>query len=345
MKQGVGLLLVVACLYACGDDDAAPPPPAGAGGSDQDAGGTGGVGGSDTDAQVPDSGTDSAEPPSVGTLTLVFSDVEDMSGKNILIDILDSTTLESIAGACAAVTSDAFSANIDVTRRVSPALCDYSTDTGVPVGDYVVSVTIQEPEIFPGVLCATTSASVQLQQNTEVMIDSLGPCSFTMVPEGTFSGTPLRCQNESTRIAHTSLDAAASLLDFDGTTISAVRTGNSWVETYEDADCQLQVTRTILSDTQPDQTIVFGFMSRTFEWTPSDCTFTVSAGGDSMEIGSDYAFYEQDGAVRADDVWQYMWLGNNFTFTSVARVWEVVMPPLDLPCSTDAGFRRQWTLR
>lgn len=348
-------LLTVWVLGATACESGSKPPAAGGFGGTAGAGATdaqvpmdgsmGGIGGA-TDAQVPDGGED-AGPLNTGELMVALENVEDMSGRNALLEVIDSAGAV-VAGACVTVTSDPFSVTVPMTLRNTEALCDYGEDTGMPAGDYTVSVGIQEPEQFPPLACATISASVMLGATTTATIDRYRPCTGGL-PDGVYTASPISCATQSQPMVHTSTDAAAAIMDFRGITITGERSGTQWTETYADSDCRMQVTREITMEGN-DQQWLFSFAAdRTYVWTPPNCTLTATAGGMSAEYGADFSGYSPTGGLlpRADDLWTYSPVGAGYRFSTPPGLWHLL--GLDLPCmmgnGTDEGFVRTWTPR
>lgn len=357
-------LLTVSVLGAMACESGSKPPPvAGAGGfggtagagatdaqvpMDGSMGGTGGGGGTGaTDAEVPIDAGEDAGPLTTGQLTVALENIEDMSGRNALLEVIDSLG-GVVAGACVTVTSDPFSMTVPMTLRNTEALCDYGQDTGLPVGEYTVSVGIQEPEQFPPLACATTTASVMLGAMTTATIDRYRPCTGGL-PDGVYTASPISCATQSQPIVHTSTDAAAAIMDFRGITITGERNGTQWTETYEDSDCRMEVTREITMEGSDEQWLFSFAYDRTYVWTPSNCTFTATAGGMSAEYGANFSGYSPMGGLlpRPDDIWTYSPVGAGYRFSTPPGFWHVL--GLDLPCmmgnGTDEGFVRTWTPR
>jgi len=165
------------------------------------------------------------------------------------------------------------------------------------------------------------------------------------IVDGDYDGSAMSCATQSTPMVHTSTSAAATIMDFRNISITATRTGTQWVETYEDNDCTLTLTRTIELETSA--AINFS-QARAYTWTPSNCTLTARAGSASAEIGSSFAAYQplSGEELHADDYWTYNIENNAFRF-SAAPVWSVITPPLELPCQGGGmeSFVRTWTPR
>jgi hypothetical protein len=307
------------------------------------AAGSGGSGG-DEDAQVPlDGGADAEVPSEVGELSLDLTGLEGMEGKQVIIEVLAAETRAAIGGACVQVTSDPFSTVVPLTLRVSTALCDYGADTGLPIGDYAITVQVQEPEVFPAILCAETSATVSVGESATATVDSYRACVGGF-GDGSYEGSAVSCATGNGPIAHVSTDAAASLMDFTDATLMAERNGMQWLETYEDGDCHLEVTREISLDDINGGFLRFSSM-RSYVWEPADCTFTVTAGSETAEIGADFSYYQPTSDVRADDVWFYMPSGNGFRVAGAPAIWNQLTPALDLPCDPNEALVRTWTRR
>ena len=168
------------------------------------------------------------------------------------------------------------------------------------------------------------------------------------VVDGDYDGSTMSCATQSTPMVHTSTSAAATIMDFRNISITARRTGTQWVETYEDSDCVLTLTRTIDAEVVDTQPFINFSPTRTYTWTPSNCTLTARAGSDSAEIGSSFPAYQPLGIDEAhvDDAWFYSIENNAFRFSAVA-VWSAIDPPLELPCQGGGteGFVRTWTPR
>jgi hypothetical protein len=241
------------------------------------------------------------------------------------------------------VTSDPFAAVVPLTLRLSTALCDYGSDALLPIGEYAITVQVQEPEVFPAILCAEASATVTLGESATATVESYRACvgGFT---DGVYEGSALSCATASAPIVHVSTDAAASLMDFTDVELTAERNGTQWLETYEDADCHMELTREVVLDDVNGGFLRFA-TTRSYVWEPSDCTFTVTAGGDSAEIGSAFAYYQPTDDVRADDVWFYTASGNGFRVAGAPAIWNQLTPALDLPCDQSEAFARTWTRR
>lgn len=328
-------IVLFGSMVGCGDDDSMPM--AGSGGE----GGSAGTG--DEDAQVPLDGGGGTAPSEFGQLSVTLNDIENMQGMQVIVELLEAETSTTVAGACTPVTSDAFSVTLPITARNSPALCDYGSDPQLPAGDYRVVVYVQEPEVFPAILCADVNATVTVGGNATVVVESYRPCG-DVFPDGTYEGSAMSCATASTAIEHISTDSAASIMDFTDVTVTLERNGMQWLETYEDDDCQLQVTREIVVDDS-----ALGFMQfstdRTYVWQPADCTLTVTAGDMTAEIGAAFAYYQPTTEVRVDDVWLYMPIGAQIRFASAPGIWSAVDPPLSLPCEAAESFVRTWARR
>lgn len=336
-KLVMAVLCVSLCGVGCGDDDGAPP--GGTGG----ASGSGGIGG-DQDAEVlTDAGIDAVVPSQFGELSLNLNDLSGMEGKQVIVEVLAAPTQATVGGACVQVTSDPFSVLVPLTLRISTALCDYGTDTQLPVGDYVITVQVQEPEVFPAILCAQTTATVSIGETTTATIDGYRACVGGFA-DGAYEAGPISCATASAPIAHTSTDAAASLMDFTDTTLTAERNGMEWLETYEDVDCHMELMREIVLDDVNGGFLRFS-TERSYVWEPSDCTFTVTAGGDTAEIGAGFAYYQPTDDVRVDDVWFYTPSGNGFRVAGAPAIWNQLTPALDLPCDPSEALARAWMRR
>lgn len=333
-KLGVlGLLALLLGTIGCGGDDTGPP--AGSGGT----GGAGGTGGED--AQVPiDSGTEDAGPSELGALTIQLENIEGMQGKQVIVEVISVDTMASVAGACAQVTADPFGATLMTTTRNSPALCDYTADTQIGVGEYRITVQVQEPEVFPAILCADSTATVVTGETTTVTVDVYRSCTGGF-PDGTYTGSSLTCSMTMQPLEYASEDVAVALLDFAGATVTAERNGAQWLETYEDSDCVLEVEREIISVVPGALSVIFG-ANRTYTWTPADCALSVNAGGNMIEVDSSSPLLPGSTDFHVDDVWSYTVTRAGFRFTTSAGVWSLVMPPLDVPCAAEESLVRTW---
>lgn len=370
------LVLSIGLFIGCGGDDPRPPAPGGAGGSGGSGGtagtagdggsGAGGMAGSSgtggsagnsgtggnageagtgmTDAEVPfDAGLDSST-GDFGTLSVAVNGLENMNGKQIIVELFAAATRDPIGGLCAPVTSDDFSETLVATTRTSVALCDYTTDDQLPAGNYVVVLQVQEPEIFPAIACNETTATVVTGEHTVVTFDRYAACGGG-VRDGVYEGSGLTCSSTMLPIQHTSTNAAASALDFDNVTVTAERDGAEWSETYEDDDCQLVVTHQIADETAESGVLTFS-MDRSFDWTPANCKLTVTGGGQTAEVGaSNSSLFNASSLLRIDDIWFYSKDGLNYRFSSVPGIWTVSIPTVDIACDSQESFSRTWTLR
>jgi len=325
-------------VTGCGDDDSYPPA-SGSGGS----GGSGGNGAED--AAVPlDGGALDAGPSAFGTLTVEVNDVVAMQGKQVLVEVLDANSLESLGGACAPVTSDAFSVSLPATLRLSTALCDYGTDTEWPPGDYVVQVQIQQPEIFPSILCTEVSITVIADTSVTARVNSYRSCTDDSVQDGIYDGSRLTCRSTMQFLDHTSTDVAAVLLDFTGASVTLERNGTQWMESYADADCRLDVTREIAMEMSGVDSIGFT-PNRTYAFTPSSCTLTVTDTSGTAEVGASDPAFQPSTDFRVDDMWFFNLVGTGYAFWTAPAAWSVLMPPLAVPCGMQDSVARTWTRR
>jgi hypothetical protein len=306
-------------------------------------GGSGGSGAED--AQVPlDGGAEDAGPSAFGTLSVEVNDVAGMQGKQVLVEVLDANSLESIGGACAPVTSDPFSVTLPATLRLSVGLCDYGSDTAWPIGDYIVNVQVQQPEIFPSILCTEVAVTVAADATTVATVDTYRSCTDDSFQDGVYDGSALTCRATMQPLVHTANSVAAMLLDFTGATATLERNGTQWLETYADADCRLEVTREIMMEMSGVDSI--GFTSnRTFVFTPPNCTLTATGADGAIEVGASAPVFQPSTDFRIDDLWFFNVLGNAYSFWTVLGGWTVLTPPLAVPCGAQDSIARTWTRR